>query len=125
MLFLNDRRNTRNMTTRRRTPTPPTLNVRNQPAIDMLIRGYDLSKKIAEFTRDYHRMYAFNRALTALRCQTEHIIDYEQAVLIDDIKEFFGLFIVEAVNGMIPTALNEQQDCLNQLIDAQLDEDGI
>ena len=44
------------MATGRRAPTPPTLNVRNQPAIDLLICLYDLSKQIAKSTCYYHRM---------------------------------------------------------------------
>ena len=92
MTFLYDAQYTRIMATRRRTPTPPTLNCRNQPAIDQLIRGYDLSKQIAESTRDYHRMHVYSAALTALMGQICHITEYQQAIRIDYIKEYFPPF---------------------------------
>ena len=57
-------------------------------------------------------MFGFSRALTALRFQTEgggvrYITEYEQAILIDDIKENFGTFIVQAANRRTLTVLNE------------------
>ena len=78
-----------------------------KPAIDFLIRGYDLCVQIGEFSKDHHRKYAYGRALTSLRRQTEFITEYEQAVIIVDIKESFGQFIVEAANGLTPTVIDE------------------
>ena len=91
----------------------------------MLIRGYDLSKQIAESTRDYHRMHAYSAALTALRGQIDHITEHQQAITIDYIKEYFGPFIVQAASGLVPTALEELQEELEAILSAELDDSGI
>lgn len=44
-------------------PTPITMNILNQPPIQMTIEGYDWARKY----RDKHLLFAFSSALTAIR----------------------------------------------------------
>ena len=85
--------------------TPATRNLNNQPAIDSLMEGYDECTRLGPTYRA--RKHGFNNAINALRSEVAHITSLEQAVGMDNVKEYFGPYIVSAAAGDVPLALTE------------------
>ena len=85
--------------------TPATKNISNQPAIDLLIEGYDHCTRLGPAYGE--RKHGFNNAINALRSEEAHITGLEQAMRLLYIKSYFKPFIVSAAAGEIPVELSE------------------
>ena len=55
----------------------------------------------------------------------EYITEYQQAVKIDYIKEWFSHLIAEAASGLIPTALEELENEREAILKTEVYENGI
>ena len=88
------------------TPTPDTVNILNQPVIDLMIEMYDRLK-----VRGSGSSYGYNRAINLLRKASIHVTTIEDCDSIGiKASGTVAIFIVEAAHGEVPADLLRERN---------------